>query len=317
MHPRILARDAVLSCLSSQDAVDAVTAAFLAHARGEASMPPKVYLDLPDVPGDFRAMPARFGDYAGIKWVSSHPENPARHGLPAIVAVFILSDPHTAMPLAIMDGSSLTALRTGAAAAVASRALASAQGTVGFLGCGAQARAALDAHRAVFGEGFEVLACDRDPKAAEAFAAHAGGRAVGLEEVCRVDILNTLTPSRTPLVRAAHLLPHTHINAMGADAPGKQELHVDVLRGAAVFVDDLEQASHSGEINVPLHEGQLEISALAGTLGQVLAEGHARARAGERTVFDSTGLGVQDVAVAARIFERAASLGLGFEAALI
>jgi alanine dehydrogenase len=314
MPTRILDRDQVARCLTMRETVTAVEAAFRAFAQGEATMPPKVYLPIPEVDGDFRAMPARFGDYAGLKWVSSHPHNPRVHGLPAVIAVFILSDPRDARPLAIMDGTILTERRTGAAAAVASRWLAHAHTTVGFLGCGAQARAILDAHRAVFGDGFEVLAHDRDPAMAAAFASHAGGRAVSLEAVSAVDILNTITPSRAPIVRAEHLLPHTHVNAMGADAPGKRELSLDVLKGARVFVDDPGQALHSGEVNVPVHEGTYAADELAGTLGEVIAGRLARGPG--RTVFDSTGLGIQDVAAAAVAFERARRSGIGLELAL-
>jgi alanine dehydrogenase len=293
------------------DAVEAVEAAFRAFSLGEATMPPKVYLSIPEVEGDFRAMPARFGEYAGLKWVSSHPWNPRDHGLPAVIAVFILSDPKTAEPLAIMDATALTERRTGAAAAVASRWLASAHETIGFVGCGAQARSALEAHRVVFGDAFEVLAHDRDPAVAAAFAAHAGGRVATLEEVSGVDILNTITPSRAPVVRAEQLLAHTHVNAMGADAPGKQELSLDVLRSARVFVDDPNQALHSGEVNVPIHEGSYAAEELAGTLGDVIV-GRV-ARGGGRTIFDSTGLAIQDVAAAAAAFERARAEGVGVE----
>jgi alanine dehydrogenase len=311
MPTRILDRDQVARCLSMNDTVAAVEAAFRAFANGEATMPPKVYLSIPEVGGDFRAMPARFGDYAGLKWVSSHPRNPGEHGLPAVIAVFILSDPRDARPLAIMDGTVLTERRTGAAAAVASRWLAHAHATVGFIGCGAQAHAILEAHRAVFGDDFQVLAYDRDPAIAAAFTARAGGRVVSLEEVSAVDILNTITPSRAPVVRADHLLAHTHVNAMGADAPGKRELSLDVLKGAAVFVDDLGQALHSGEVNVPVHDGSYAAEELAGTLGEVIAGWLARGPG--RTVFDSTGLGIQDVAAAAVVYERARAEGIGLE----
>src|SRR5690606_16382650 len=108
MTTRILDRDEVARCLPMRAAVEAVESAFRAFALGQATMPPKVYLPVPEVDGDFRAMPARFGSYAGLKWVSSHPRNPRDRGLPAVIAVFILSDPMDARPLAIMDGTVLT-----------------------------------------------------------------------------------------------------------------------------------------------------------------------------------------------------------------
>lgn len=311
METLLLDREQVLSCLSFEDAVSVIEEAFAAFGRGEAAMPAKVYLDIPEVGGDFRAMPARCGKYAGIKWVASHPENPTVRGLPQIIAVFILNDPLTALPLAIMDGTALTERRTGAAAAIASKYLASASKKLGFLGCGIQAQAILNAHRVVFGEDLEILAADRDEAAAARFAERNGGRVVSIEEIGKVDILNTTTPSRTPLIEADQLLPHTHINAIGADAPGKRELDASVLDGLRIVVDDVHQASHSGEINVPLTEGILEPSAILGNLGQIVA-GLVDGRRGEgRSLFDSTGLAIQDVVAAAKAYENAKERGIG------
>ena len=115
-------------------------------------MPSKVYLDLPQHDGDFRAMPAYLaGPVAGIKWVNSHPRSPERYGLPAVLATYVLSDPTNGVPLAVLDGTHLTAARTGAAAAVASKHLARKDvRSIGFVGCGVQARTMLAAHREVF-----------------------------------------------------------------------------------------------------------------------------------------------------------------------
>ncbi|MEO0815163.1 MAG: ornithine cyclodeaminase family protein, partial [Myxococcota bacterium] len=125
MHPKtlILTRAQLESIATMPMALEAVEEAFRLMAEGGAEMPAKVYLELPEHHGDFRAMPARLGTRAGLKWVNSHPENPTRHGLPSVIGLYVLSDPATALPLAIMDGTSLTALRTGAAAGVASRYL--------------------------------------------------------------------------------------------------------------------------------------------------------------------------------------------------
>ena len=317
METLLLDREQVLSCLSFEDAVRVIEEAFAAFGRGETAMPAKVYLEIPEVGGDFRAMPARCGDYAGIKWVASHPENPTVRGLPQIIAVFILNDPATALPLAIMDGTALTERRTGAAAAIASKYLASAHKTLGFLGCGIQAQAILNAHRVLFGEDLEILAADRDEAAAARFAERNGGRAVPVSEIGKVDVLNTTTPSRSPILEAANLLPHTHINAIGADAPGKRELGESVLEGLRIVVDDVHQASHSGEINVPLSEGRLKLDAILGNLGQVVA-GIVDARRGEgRSLFDSTGLAIQDVVAAACAYENAKARGIGQKSKIV
>lgn len=293
------------------DAVEAVGVAFAAQAKGEAKMPPKVYLDLPEQQGDFRAMPAAMGDAAGVKWVNSHPHNPERHELPAVMGVYILSDPATAFPEAILDATLLTALRTGAAAGLASRELAIANPkTVGFVGSGVQAHYALSAHRAVFGDDFEPLFSDLAEERAQAMAEEYGGRAVSVEEAAGADIVITTTPAREPVVKREWLADHAHINAMGADAEGKQELEVAILTDAQVFIDEREQATHSGEINVPLHDGSYSEDALAGTIGQVVA-GEVKANREGLTVFDSTGLALQDCALAQKLVERAKALGVG------
>ncbi len=315
---RILTRADLARVLSMDEAVAAVEGAFLAHGRGEARMPPKVYLPLPEHAGDFRAMPASLGASAGVKWVNAHPENPRRHGLPSVLGVYILSDPATALPLAILDGTLLTAARTGAAAAVASKFLADRNRmTLGIVGCGAQAPTLLRAHRVVFSE-IPFVAYDARPEAAEAFALAHGGRAGSLEEACACGIVCTATPSHTPFVPSRAIGPGTHINAMGADGPGKEELDPAILRRGRIFVDDPAQALHSGEVNVPLRAGILQERDIAGRLGEVVAGVRpGRQSPSEITIFDSTGLAIQDLALARRFYETACSRGLGLEVDLL
>lgn len=316
MKTLVLTQADVATVIDMAAAVDAVSAAFAAHGRGETQMPVKVYLDLPQHDGDFRAMPAYFAGSAGVKWVNSHPRNPERHGLPAVLGMYILSDPVTAAPLAVMDATLLTAVRTGAAAGVATRALARADArTVGFVGCGVQARTLLQALR-VDRPHLRVLATDRDAAAAARFAIEVGGRAAALDEACGCDIVCTATPVRTPIVRRQWVRPGTHINAMGADAHGKQELEAAILMDATVVVDDWEQACGSGEVNVPLHDGALRREQIHAALGEILTGMRpGRSRDDEVTVFDSTGLAVQDVALARLVYERARASGVGMEVA--
>ena len=318
MKTRILTQSDVRSLLSMAEAVPAVEAAFAAHGRGETQMPVKVYLELPRYDGDFRAMPSYFDGSAGVKWVNAHPRNPERFGLPTVIGTYILSDPATARPLAILDATYLTAARTGAAAAVAAKHLARQHPrSVGFVGCGVQARTMLAALRTVY-ESFEVLGADRVAAAAERFAAEVGGRAVEIEQAAGCDIVCTATPSRTPVVRRDWIRPGTHINAMGADAHGKQELEAAILLDAKVVVDDWEQAGESGEVNVPLEQGVFDADHIYTTLGAICA-GHkvGRATDEEITVFDSTGLAVQDVALARVIHARALERGVGLEVDLL
>lgn len=317
MKTLVLAREPVEKILSMEMAIAAVERAFAAHGRGETVMPPKVYLPLPRYAGDFRAMPAYLEGSAGVKWVNAHPENPRRHGLPSVMGLYVLSDPANAFPLAVMDATLLTAFRTGAAGAVASKHLAvPAPASIGFLGCGVQARVLLAAHRALYGT-LSLLAADLSGEAAQRFAAETGARVVSPEALARCDIVCTCTPARGPVLRRTWLGPGVHINAMGADAPGKQELDPQILRDAKVVLDDMAQATESGEVNVPLHEGAYRRDQIHGTIGEVVA-GLKKGREGnEITVFDSTGLAVQDVALARAVYDEARRRGLGLELDLV
>jgi alanine dehydrogenase len=317
-HPPtlVLTQADVRALLSMKDAVAAVEAAFAAHARGEALMPPKVYVSLPEVGGDFRAMPATLAGSAGVKWVNSHPSNPARHGLPAVMGLYILSDPATALPLAVMDATWLTAVRTGAAAAVATKYLARKPvRSIGFVGCGVQARTMLEAHRVVLGDGFTVVGADSRPEAARRFADDVTGVSVTVgtvEEASACDVVCTSTPGGVVAVTRAMLKPGVHVNAMGADAEGKQEIAEDALTGMTIVVDDPAQALHSGEINVAIHHGTLRESDLHGTIGEVvIGKKPGRTSDDAITLFDSTGLAIQDVAVARVVLDAARAAGRG------
>jgi ornithine cyclodeaminase/alanine dehydrogenase len=298
-------------------AMRAVEDAFRALADGQARMPSKVYLDLPEHRGDFRAMPALMGDYAGLKWVNAHPENRERHGLPTVMGTYVLSDPKTAFPLAVMDATWLTALRTGAAAGVATRFLANAGFTrVGFIGCGVQARMFRDAHKTL-GE-FELLAFDQRLEAAETFARESGGRVVSLAEASSCPVVCIATPSMTPVIQRAWVAPGTHVNAMGADGPGKQELDPQILLDGRVIIDEHEQSIHGGELNVPISQGVFREAQITATIGEVITKRKVgRQNARDITIFDSTGLAIQDVALAAAIYERAKARGAGLGVNLV
>lgn len=313
----ILTKTEVASLLTMDAALPAVENAFAAHASGRTRMPAKVYLSLSEHAGDFRAMPSYFDGAAGVKWVNSHPDNPKLHGLPSVMGTYVLSDPATAVPLAIMDATWLTAVRTGAAGGVASKHLFKGKPKrVGYVGCGVQARVLHAAHRVLYGE-FESLCADVVPESAERFAKEIDGVVTTTAAASGADIVNVSTPGRGPVVMAENLARGAHINAMGADAPGKQEVDGKVLSHARVFIDDWEQATHSGEVNVPLHEGFYDRSSIAGTLGQVIT-GEIKGRfADEVTLFDSTGLAVQDLAVARVVYDLARTRGIGTEVGLV
>jgi alanine dehydrogenase len=309
----ILDKNVVKKNIEMPVVIEAVEAILIAYARGEAHMPCKVYLDVPE--GDFRAMPAYVPGAAGVKWINVHPHNPERTTLPTVMGLILYNDPATGQPLALIDGTLITQFRTGAVAAVASRRLArpGAQ-TLGMVGCGGQALTHLMALTQVLRPS-RIYLSDPRREAAERLAGEFKQfdcRVAGLEETCGADVITTITPSRKPLVRREWVKPGAHINAMGADAPGKQELDMDLLLASRIYVDDWTQASHSGEINVAVQEGRLTHAQIAGTLPEVLA-GRVAGRGGndEITIFDSTGLAIQDLAVAKLVYEQARARGEG------
>jgi len=320
METLLLDADAVDAHSPTTAVVDAVEVAFAAHARGDTVMPAKSYVDLPRYDGDFRSMPAYLdaGDWdaAGLKWVNSHTENRRRHDLPTVMATMCYSDPETGLLLSIMDGTTLTTKRTGAAAAVATDRLAIRDATtLGLVGAGAQSYAQLDAILTVRPiETVIVADADADRAAAfvEAVRDRVDARVGSIPEAVACDVVSTTTPVRDPIVDAADVGAHTHINAVGADAPGKHELADDLLTAAKLVVDDREQCTHSGEINVPYAAGRLTDDDVHAELGAVVI-GEVTGRTPEDgiTVFDSTGLAVQDVAAARVVYERASAAGAG------
>lgn len=320
METLLLDRSAVESAAGIEDVVAAVEDAFAAYARGDVLMPAKSYIELDEYNGDFRSMPAYMDaqswDAAGIKWVNVHPDNPDRFELPTVMATIIYSDPETAYPLAIMDGTSVTLLRTGAAAAVATKYLALEDATsLGLIGAGDQAVTQLEAIASV--RSIErVVVNDIDEAAVEAFIERYDDRfdmeAGSIETAASCDILSTVTPVNEPIVDAEMVGAHTHINAMGADAAGKQELDPALLRQGRLVIDDYEQCTHSGEINVPWAAGELDDADLDGELGEVvIGELPGRTSDDGVTVFDSTGLAIQDIATARVVFEAAEGGDLG------
>lgn len=292
----------------------AIETAFADHGRGEVQMPPKVYITL--IKGDFRTMPAYLPSLslAGVKVVNVHPGNPAR-GLPTVMALTIILDIATGAPVAILNATKLTDMRTGAAGAVAAKYLSKKKDIVlGLIGTGRQAEAQ---YRAISQELdiCEIKCWSRNSLHAEKFVQSItdhDARSVPLEKACNCDLLVTTTPSRLPVVRSEWVQEGTHINAIGADAPGKQELDPLLLKRGLVFVDDLSQALHSGEINVPISNGIFTPEEITGTLGEVVIGMKQRASPDQITIFDSTGLAIQDLAIAAIAMRNGRAIELPF-----
>jgi alanine dehydrogenase len=304
-----LTRKNVLELLNMKEVIEVVEHVFRFYAMGKASMPAKAYLSLEN--GDLRAMPAAINGAAGMKWVNAHPQNPSR-GLPTVMAVLIYNDPSTGYPLAVMDATDITAYRTGATAAIAAKYMARKDSTVlGIVGAGRQAYTQLMAHAELFNVKL-VKVYDYSEVVTQRFIQsfpEYNIQSTSLEEVVASDILCTLTPAEQPFVRKEWVKGGTHINAVGADAPGKQELDPYILTGAMLVVDNLEQATNGGEINVPLKNKLYSVDQVYATLDQVIVgKKMCREKAEAITVFDSTGLAIEDMAVAKLIYEKAKNL---------
>ena len=322
----------VYAAVDPADAVEAVRRAFVDHARGDWLMPSKVYVPAPP-DGDFRAMPARGGGHAVLKWVTSFPRNPER-GLPTVSGIVLLSDAADGRLLAQLDAGALTALRTGAAAVLAAETLAAQNGPAAVVGCGVNGRAVA---RTFLARGREVLLWDADAVRSAEVAGELGASvAPSREEALAAGIVATVTPGGEILFAAGSLRPGQHVSLMGADGPGKAEIAVDELARARVVVDEWEQsatsgilpteprvrlfcdewdqASHGGDIAHAVQVGKIDRDDVT-QLGDVLTgEAQGRQSAGDITIFDSTGLAVQDLAVAALVYEhwRAGGDGAAF-----
>jgi alanine dehydrogenase len=317
----VLTSAEVMQILDMDLALAAAREAFRAYGEGRVNMPPKAYLTL--AKGDFRAMYGEIflesGHICGLKWVNVHPENPQR-GLLTVMAKIVLNDPETGLEWADMDGTFITNYRTGAAGGVAAEALSRPNSRrLGVIGAGEQARTQIAAVLRVRPIE-EVIICDCAHKRAQTlreeveakFQVKARLEPTPRETALAADILVTATPSSIPLVERDWVKPGTHINAIGADAAGKQELDPLILKAAKIVVDDWAQASHSGEINVPLSRGELSPGDVYGSLGEIVAgKKPGRQSPEEITVFDSTGLIIQDLSLGFAVYLKAKELGLG------
>jgi ornithine cyclodeaminase/alanine dehydrogenase-like protein (mu-crystallin family) len=296
----VLDHDAVLRAISARDAIERVRDGLLRFHAGEWAMPPKVYLDSPPF-GDFRAMPARGGGLALLKWVTSFPGNPA-HGRPTVMGVICLSDASTGEPLMLLDAASVTALRTGAVAAVASAALApEGARSVGIVGCGLNGAWAA---RCLAAAGYAPGVCSDPRTEAAAALANELSWEVGARELAvKCDVVCCVTPGAEIVIDAGDLHPGLHLNMLGADGPGKSEASVGAVASCALFCDEWQQASHGGELTAAIEAGLVGREQVS-ELGAVLA-GDAPGRPGPEavTLFDSTGLAIQDLAVAAAALE--------------
>src|SRR3954454_13733040 len=294
----------VLKAIEPGEAIERVRDGFVEYAGSEWQMPPKVYLDA-SPNGDFRAMPAKGAGLAILKWVTSFPRNP-QAGLPVVMGVICVSSAADGEPLALVDVRAVTALRTGAVAAVAAQELAREDArTVGMIGCGLHGTwAARCLAAAEYGPG---VCFDADPEAAGQLAGELGWEAGTREDALACDVVTCVTPGHEPVVLRNDLRPGVHLNMLGADGPGKAEMEVDAVARCRLFADEWRQASHGGELTGAVDAGRVTRDDVT-ELGDVIT-GRAPGRSGDDsiTLFDSTGLAIQDLALCHAVLEAGAA----------
>ncbi len=306
----LITRKDIEKVFNMKEAIEAVEHVFKLYGENKVQMPPKVYLTFEK--GDLRSMPAYIPELnlAGVKNVNVHPSN---KGIPTVMATFTLVDTETGFPLAIMDATHITNMRTGAAGAIAAKYLSKEDSkTAGFIGTGIQAETQLQALMITRPGISKIFVFDADKNKSMDFAKKAEELysinsviAESIEEVGKnADIIATTTPVRTPIVKATDIAEGTHINAIGADAEGKQELESSLIKKAKIVIDNWTQASHSGEINVPVSEGVIKREDIYADIGEIASgKKPGRNNPNDITIFDSTGLAVQDLACAAKIYK--------------
>jgi alanine dehydrogenase len=307
---RHITEEEIRQHLSMSEVIDLMEDVFMHPEKGD--MPPKIYLEKGLDGNDFRAMPARFGNFAGIKWAALFPQNGKKGYGPSVSASIMLNSLESGRPLALMDGMLITSYRTAAVTGLATKYLSRTNSEIAaFIGCGFQTEFQIEAilnARAIQ----KIKLFDLNKSHCEKIAQKFDNCCIcdDLEGCVRgSDILTTLTPSREPFIMADWIDTGTHINAVGADAEGKQEFEDDIVNICSTFVvDDKVQAFHSGESQHSQNKGPMTdlfyIVENKHTRGVNGATG-ARLEAENNGIsfFDSTGLAIEDVALAGKIYQ--------------
>ena len=326
MKTLILAEKDVKRLLSMEEAMEAVELAFAEKGMKRTQLSPKVRLSYQKYNGDLRTTSSYLEglDISAVEVMNVHEDNRARFKMPTVMGTVIMIEPKNGSPIAIIGGTYLTDLRTGAVGGIAAKHLARKDSKiVGLIGAGAQAKTQLMALLTIYGSLEEIRVWSRTKHTREELLAHVkkehGKRITRVIPVERAedavrgaDIVATTTPSKFPIVLDDWIKSGMHINCIGADAPGKQELDPAVLKRAKIVVDDLEQGSHSSEVNLPLLQGLLDQKSIWCGLGEIVAGlKQGRASDDEITVFASTGLAIQSAVTANIAYKKAMAHGLG------
>ena len=317
-----LSKSQVSSILSMAESISAVEEAFRELAHGTATMPTRLSLSIPEKQGWLGVMPAYLA-HAGVlttKIVTVYQANTKRHGIPNVLASVILSDVETGRVQAIMEGSQITAMRTGAVSGVATKYLARTDASrVGIFGAGIQVRKQLQAVCEVR-RIRSALVYDTNKQSTKDFIADpvkanaTVSAADSPEEVVQEsDIIITATTSKTPVFSGRHIKPGTHINAIGAFTPDAREVDNKTISTSKIVVDSIDAAlAEAGDIIIPLKEGVIRRQNIWAELGEIVSgKKTGRTSEEETTLFKSVGLGIQDAAVAMIVFKKAQSLGVG------
>lgn len=320
---RLLTRAEVAALFDEAAAFDAVERAFRARAEGAALTPALMHLDTPA--GEMHVKAGGLPPYLGLKANTGYFGNPGRFGLPAIQGLIVLYDAERGSPVAVMDATVVTLLRTGAATAVAATRLAPTPSRrLAIVGAGRQAEVQLRALGRVLPlERVDLVGRDAERTAARAATlAQQSGldvRPASDPGVCReADVVVTVTPATTPVLRRDDVRPGAFVAGVGTDSPHKHELAVDLIASATVIADVREQALAVGDSHHAVDAGAVPAEHVVAELGDVLTGRHpGRAHAAETIVFDSTGTALQDVASAAAVLERAVAEGVGIERDLL
>jgi alanine dehydrogenase len=323
-----LSEEDVKQVLDMKSAIEIVEYAFKEMGLGRVEMPMRVYLHFEKYNGVLITMPAYIEDLntAGVKVVTVHPNNPTRYHLPTVMARIILNSPEDGRPIAILDGTYITAMRTGAAGAVGIKYLSRKDSeTATIIGLGVQGRSQLlgllqvrDIKRVKV---FDIL-----PEACKAFAREMS-KETGIsiepmstidEAVKGTDIIITCTPSTKPIIKGDMIREGMHISAIGADTKAKRELETDVLikvrdRGKIV-VDCMDQAMIVGDFAVPLQEGFIKKEDIYAEMGEIVAgKKMGRTDKNEITLFKATGLAIEDISTAYKVYQMAKEKKVGRE----
>jgi len=325
----ILSRTEMMGLLTPAEYNACVEQAYRMHGERRFYMDPKGHIVLDKYPGEWEAMPSYIEEpeAAACKWVSIREQNREKHDLPTVFSILIYTHPETGFPLAICDGSHHTVMRTGSAAAVSAKWLARKDSkALAIVGAGHMAAGVLATCNEVF-LWQEVRVWSRSQATLHHFIEEQGPKfpnlklapSTNLEKVVRgADVVVTVTPARAPIVKNDWISEGMHIAAVGADKSGDQELEGVILKRARIFVDDIRQCRTDGEINVPLSQGLLKETDIAGEIGEVII-GKKKGRTSDKdiTLFDSTGIALQDSATIPLEYERALAAGVGIEKKMI